>query len=112
LPVGTAADGMIASRISSSRISPPERPPRAKTIPRKRPPTFQSPPNGETAGMSETDKTTQQQHHDEPARASRRGNDDRRSAVKPTDRPVPHSPEPEEDSIREGQEKLERVKPY
>jgi hypothetical protein len=41
-----------------------------------------------------------------------RGTDDRRAVVKPADHPVPTSPEPEEDAVREGQEKLARVKPY
>lgn len=42
----------------------------------------------------------------------RRAGDDRRSEVKPTDNPVPSSPEPDADAVREGQEKLDRVKPY
>jgi hypothetical protein len=38
--------------------------------------------------------------------------DDRRGTVDPAKSPVPSSPEPEERSVREGKEKLERVKPY
>jgi hypothetical protein len=38
--------------------------------------------------------------------------DDRRSEVKPTDNPVPSSPEPDGDAVQQGEEKLERVKPY
>jgi len=55
--------------------------------------------------MTERDTTLEQEQ------AQRRG-DDRRSEVKPTDNPVPNSPEPEEDAVREGEEKLSRVKPY
>lgn len=57
--------------------------------------------------MSERDTTPTQQ--DPPVG---RGNDDRRHEVKPNDNPAPSSPEPETDSVREGHEKLERVKPY
>lgn len=42
----------------------------------------------------------------------RRAGDDRRGDVKPTDNPVPRSPEPEEEAVRAGEEKLDRVKPY
>ncbi|HLY48003.1 MAG TPA: hypothetical protein VKR21_02305 [Solirubrobacteraceae bacterium] len=38
--------------------------------------------------------------------------DDRRGSVKPTDNPVPSSPAADEQAVREGEEKLERVKPY
>lgn len=51
-----------------------------------------------------------QQQHESEAEASER--DHRRSPVKPTDKPVPSSPEPEHEAVRAGKEKLERVKPY
>ena len=44
--------------------------------------------------------------------AGRRGKDDRRGAVNPAESPAPHSPSYEEDALREGEEKLDRVKPY
>ena len=44
--------------------------------------------------------------------AERRGDDDRRSERNPAESPVPRSPEPEENALREGEEKLGRVKPY
>ena len=44
--------------------------------------------------------------------AGRRGEDDRRGAVKPTDNPAPRSPAPDQEAIREGEEKLDSVKPY
>jgi hypothetical protein len=56
-----------------------------------------------------TERETPQDQAQTPDRL--RG-DDRRGDVKPTDNPVPSSPEPEEDAVRAGEEKLERVKPY
>jgi hypothetical protein len=44
--------------------------------------------------------------------AGRRGRDDRRGAVNPAESPAPHSPPLEENALREGEEKLDRVKPY
>ena len=38
--------------------------------------------------------------------------DDRRGEVKPSDNPRPSSPEADEAAVREGEEKLRRVKPY
>ena len=38
--------------------------------------------------------------------------DDRRGTVKPTDNPVPSSPQADEEAVRAGEETLERVKPY
>ena len=57
-----------------------------------------------------TNRETTQQARDSERRRSRA--DDRRGDVKPTDNPVPRSPEPEEESVRQGEEKLQRVKPY
>lgn len=62
--------------------------------------------------MTERDTTTQQDTDRHLRPAANRGKDDRRSEVKPNDHPVPSSPEAEEDSVREGREKLDRVKPY
>lgn len=60
--------------------------------------------------MTERDDSTQQ---DQPPQSPpARGGDDRRSEVKPTDNPAPRSPEAEADTVREGEEKLGRVKPY
>ncbi|HTX29958.1 MAG TPA: hypothetical protein VMD09_01160 [Solirubrobacteraceae bacterium] len=60
--------------------------------------------------MTKRDDTTPQNQEaelqDSPSR------DDRRGQVNPADNPRPSSPEPEADAIREGEEKLERVKPY
>lgn len=44
--------------------------------------------------------------------AGRRGQDDRRGDVNPASNPAPRSPEPDERAVREGEETLERVKPY
>jgi hypothetical protein len=61
--------------------------------------------------MSQTDDVnTQEQPQDQTHGAHK--TDDRRSEVKPTDNPVPSSPEPDADAVREGEEKLGRVKPY
>lgn len=62
--------------------------------------------------MSESDQTIQHRDDQSPRGATDPRKDDRRSEVSPTDRPVPQSPEADEESVREGQEKLERVKPY
>jgi hypothetical protein len=59
--------------------------------------------------MTERDETPQQ-HGAETAGGRRI--DDRRREVKPTDHPVPSSPEAEHEAVREGEEKLGRVKPY
>ena len=47
-----------------------------------------------------------------PRGTARRGEDDRRSEVQPSDNPAPRSPEPDEDAVREGEEKLGYIKPY
>jgi len=61
--------------------------------------------------MTERERTNQR--NIQPEDNSRgRAADDRRETVKPTDNPVPRSPEPEEDAVRDGEEKLARVKPY
>ena len=60
--------------------------------------------------MTERDEGTQQDLQPESSPA--RGGDDRRREVKPTDNPAPRSPEPEANSVREGEETLSRVKPY
>jgi hypothetical protein len=44
--------------------------------------------------------------------AGRRGQDDRRGNVNPASNPAPRSPKPDERVVREGEENLERVKPY
>jgi hypothetical protein len=62
--------------------------------------------------MNESEQAGQRDRDERHQAPAGRGNDDRRSEVKPTDRAVPRSPEPEEDSVRKGWEKLERVKPY
>jgi hypothetical protein len=49
---------------------------------------------------------------EQPGFSGRTTGDDRRGSVKPTDNPVPSSPEADEQAVREGAEKLERVKPY
>jgi hypothetical protein len=54
-----------------------------------------------------------QRERDESLRATpRRGDDDRRGQVKPSDNPAPRSPEADEEAIRQGEEKLDSVKPY
>jgi hypothetical protein len=57
-----------------------------------------------------TNQETTQQENGPERRRSRA--DDRRGEVKPTDNPVPSSPEADEEAVRQGEEKLERVKPY
>jgi hypothetical protein len=59
--------------------------------------------------MTQRDETTPQ---DGEPRGKARRNDDRRQPVRPTDNPVPSSPQPDENAVREGEEKLSRVKPY
>jgi hypothetical protein len=59
--------------------------------------------------MTQRDETTQ---HDPHTQTPRRATDDRRGQVRPHEYPVPSSPEAEEDAVREGEEKLGRVKPY
>ena len=44
--------------------------------------------------------------------AKARGADDRRGEVNPAENPAPSSPAPDLDAVREGEEKLGRVKPY
>ena len=61
--------------------------------------------------MSQRDDTIRQDQARDQAGGARKV-DDRRGDVKPTDNPRPSSPEPEADAVREGEEKLERVKPY
>lgn len=56
--------------------------------------------------MTERDEATQDDQ------STHRTTDDRRGDVKPTDNPVPSSPQADEEAVREGEEKLERVKPY
>jgi len=43
---------------------------------------------------------------------ARRGEDDRRGTVDPSQNPAPSSPAPDEEAVRKGEEALERVKPY
>jgi hypothetical protein len=43
---------------------------------------------------------------------TKRGEDDRKGTVNPADSPAPSSPEPNERAVREGEESLERIKPY
>jgi hypothetical protein len=62
--------------------------------------------------MNNRDEFSQQDLESEDQTSSPRNGDDRRGDVKPTDNPVPRSPEAEEDSVRAGKEKLDRVKPY
>ena len=72
--------------------------------------------------MSERDRLTQSGRldrndlADQPdcsnQQARPRATDDRRGQVNPVDKPVPRSPEPEPDAVREAEEKLHRVKPY
>jgi hypothetical protein len=38
--------------------------------------------------------------------------DDRRGTVDPAKNPMPSSPEPNEQAVKEGEEILERIKPY
>ncbi len=64
--------------------------------------------------MTQSDDTTQQDPQSEGQDPSGQvpARDDRRGDVKPSDNPRPSSPEPDADAVREGEEKLERVKPY
>ena len=51
-------------------------------------------------------------HHDDTEKTAQRGTDERKSAVDPAQNPAPRSPEPDERAVKEGEEALERVKPY
>jgi hypothetical protein len=60
-----------------------------------------------------TDRDTTQDSHEKIAdSAVGRGQDDRRGDVNPASNPAPSSPEADERLVREGEETLERVKPY
>lgn len=61
--------------------------------------------------MTQRDEATQQDQQSE-TQSDRAAGDDRRSAVNPADNPRPSSPEADADAVREGEEKLDRVKPY
>ncbi|HEY2772158.1 MAG TPA: hypothetical protein VGI87_16400 [Solirubrobacteraceae bacterium] len=56
--------------------------------------------------------TTEEGHFTTAESAVRRGRDDRRGEVKPASNPAPSSPAADERIVREGEETLERVKPY
>jgi hypothetical protein len=76
---------------------------------------FGQPARGETDRMSDRDTHPQDRsadRRDAEQRRTGRGGDDRRGEVIPAEKPVPQSPEPEHDAVREGEEKLGRVKPY
>ena len=62
--------------------------------------------------MNERDSSRQQQPDAKTENTPGRRRDDRRQEVKPTDKAVPRSPEPEHEAVRAGEEKLERVKAY
>ena len=64
------------------------------------------------ARMTQRDDISQQDQKSENQTVNRVGRDDRRGSVNPADNPRPSSPEAEADAVREGEEKLERVKPY
>jgi hypothetical protein len=61
--------------------------------------------------MTKTDDLNRQNKSQDQTDSPRK-TDDRRSEVRPTDNPVPSSPAPDADAVREGEEKLERIKPY
>lgn len=77
---------------------------------------FRRPASGETNRMSERDITPPRDEsanwRDAEQRGGGRGGDQRREEVNPADNPVPQSPQPEHEAVREGEEKLRRVKPY
>jgi hypothetical protein len=62
--------------------------------------------------MTQRDEINQPDVESENPSSGSRVVDDRRGPVKPTDNPVPSSPEPDREAVREGEEKLDRVKPY
>ena len=62
--------------------------------------------------MSEREETHSYRHASVVEQAGRRGTDDRRGTVRPSDDPAPVSPPPDEEAVRKGQDVLERVKPY
>lgn len=62
--------------------------------------------------MTNRDEFSQQDIESEAQTSGRGTGDDRRGDVKPTDNPVPSSPAPDDDAVWEGEEKLDRVKPY
>jgi hypothetical protein len=59
--------------------------------------------------MTQSDDTQQDRSPEDQNQPAR---DDRRGSVNPADNPRPSSPEADADAVREGEEKLERVKPY
>lgn len=62
--------------------------------------------------MTQRDDTPQQDQQSEDQSVGQTKRDDRRGTVNPSDNPRPSSPEAEADAVREGEEKLDRVKPY
>jgi hypothetical protein len=67
---------------------------------------------GETELMSEREDTPRQNRQSTYESAGRRGTDDRRTPVSPSDDPAPVSPDPDREAIHKGEDVLERVKPY
>lgn len=61
--------------------------------------------------MTQRDDTTRQEQSQDQTGGAHKI-DDRRGQIQPTDNPVPSSPEADADAVRDGKEKLERVKPY
>ena len=62
--------------------------------------------------MSEREDRSTELRESTSDSAGQRGTDDRRRSVRPGDDPAPVSPPPDRDSIRKGEEILERVKAY
>jgi hypothetical protein len=68
---------------------------------------------GETQLMSEREDITHPLDDESvPEPAVKRGADDRRRRVRPSDDPAPTSPAADAAAVRTGEEVLDRVKPY
>jgi hypothetical protein len=69
--------------------------------------------SGETERMSEREITQPTSRHAaSTSRATRRGADYRKTAVRPQDDPAPSSPAPDREAVAKGKDILERVKAY
>lgn len=73
---------------------------------------FRTGVQGETQRMSEREDTIREHRHSTLEAAGRRGTDDRRGSVRPSDDPAPVSPDPDRDAVELGEDVLDRVKPY
>lgn len=59
--------------------------------------------------MTDADETTSDDRREREDPGAGDARDDRRRAVNPAESPVPQSPAPDEQAVRDGEEKLDRL---